>query len=103
MIIFGITTKVNKDKVNKKLLRVAKVIKAIRRETKTPHMSEPGRKKADTKHPPALVPTVVGDGYLNVFLPVGLANRFTDCLCVSYLQKNLCSEQSWERKDCSCL
>lgn len=79
MIIFGITTKLNKDKVNKKLLRVAKVIKAIRRETnKNPthvyqgkdflqkYMSESGRKKADTKHPPALVPTVVGDGYLNV-------------------------------------
>ena len=30
------------------------------------YMSEPRRKKADTKHPPALVPTVVGDGYLNV-------------------------------------
>lgn len=81
MIIFGIITKVNKDKVNKKLLRIAKVIKAIRSKiNKNPthvyqgkdflqkYMSEPGRKKADTKHPPTLVPAVVGNGYLSVSL-----------------------------------
>ena len=113
VIIFGITTKLNKDKVNKKLLRLAKVIKAIRRETnkQKPHTCVSGKgfspkihvraKKKESRHQTSPCPCAYCcRRWLSqcLSLSAGLANRFTDCLCISYLQKHLCSEQTWERK-----
>lgn len=105
MIICGIITKVNKDKVNKKLLRIAKVIKAIRSKInkEKPHTCVSGKgfppkihvrtRKEESRHQTSPYPCACccwKQLPQCLSLSAGLANRVTDCLCISYLFKYAC-------------